>query len=84
MAATVTRTALRRVRLGGRHTYRAAVRHRVTLAVAAAVAVVTVGAAVGAGHDARPAFPGPDWSHSQMHGPMRGGPADHPGRPAGP
>lgn len=94
MAATLTRRALRRARLGGRHTYRTAVRHRVPLLVAAAAiaaASVVVGVAGEAGHDGPRFGPGAD---QVMHGPMGGhmdgrmgaplgGPPDGPG-PGGP
>ncbi|HEY5880449.1 MAG TPA: hypothetical protein VIU11_16185 [Nakamurella sp.] len=80
MAATVTRRALRRARLGGRHTYRAAARHRVALAVAAAVAVLTVGSAVAASPEPAPAFTGPPSVHLPMHGPMPDGPPGWSGR----
>lgn len=86
MAATLTRRTLRRARLGGRHAYRTAYRHRAALAMAAVFAVFTVGTAVAAGHDTPPGFGppgfgGPGWSHSQMHGPMPGALPDHPGGP---
>ncbi len=73
MAATVTRRTLRRARLGGRHAYRAAARHRMTLAVAAAAAVLSVGTAVAADHIPPPGMYGPPAAHSPMHGPMPGG-----------
>ena len=82
MAATVTRRTLRRARLGGRHAYRTAHRHRAALAVAAAVAVFTVGSGVAAVHDGPPAFGSPGFSHPQMmHGPMPGALPDRPGGP---
>jgi len=73
MAATLTRGALRRARLGGRHAYRAAARHRAALAVTAAFAAVTMGGAVAATHDVPTRFEGPPPAHAQLHGPM----ADH-------
>lgn len=81
MAATLTRRTLRRARLGGRHTYRAAVRHKAALAAIAAAAVVTVGATAAAAHEAPFAFPDPPMAHSQMHNPM---PDGFPGHPWGP
>jgi len=82
MAATLTRRTLRRARLGGRHAYRTANRHRAALAIAAAVAVFTVGSGVAAVHDGPPTFGPPGVSHPQMmHGPMPGALPDHPGGP---
>lgn len=81
MAATLTRRALRRARLGGRHTYRAAIRHRVALAAIAAAAALTVGTTVAAAHDTPFGPVPPPMSHSQMHGPMQGGFPDHPWGP---
>jgi len=82
MAATLTRRTLRRARLSGRHAARAAHRHRAALAVAAAVAVFTVGSGVAAVHDGPPTFGPPGFSHPQMmHGPMPGALPDHPGGP---
>jgi len=77
MPATITRRTLRRARLGGRHTYRAAMRHPALLIVAG-VAAVTMGAGIAAAHDAPTGFGGmvPP-AHAQPHGPMMGGP--HPG-----
>ena len=72
MSATMTRRALRRARLGGRHAYRSAARHRAALAAVAAAAVLTIGTAAG-GHEDRPSFGGPPPAHMQMHGPMQGG-----------
>lgn len=86
MAATLTRRALRRARLGGRHTYRTAARHRVPLLIAAAavtVALATVGVAGEVGHDGPPRF-GPASARpmdGQLPGPMGGsftGPGDGP------
>jgi hypothetical protein len=71
MAATLTRRALRRARLGGRHTYRAAARHRVAVAITAAVAALALGTAVAAEDLTPPALTGP-WAHEQMHGPIPG------------
>ena len=81
MAATLTRRTLRRARLGGRHAYRTAYRHRAALAIAAVVAVFTVGTAVAADRDGPPAFGPPGWSHSQMPGPVPGALPDHAGGP---
>lgn len=86
MASTLTRRALRRARLGGRHTYRSAARHRAPLLIAAAaatVAVTTAGVAAGVVRDApvgaaseasRPA-PGP--MPGRMDRPLGGPPAGH-------
>jgi hypothetical protein len=82
MAATLTRRALRRARLGGRHAYRTANRHRAALAIAATFAVFTVGSGVAAVHDGPPTFGPPGFSHPQMmHGPMPWALPDHPGGP---
>lgn len=72
MAATLTRRALRRARLGARHTYRTAARHRVPLLIAAAVTVAaaTVGVAGQVGHDGPPRV-GPG-TEQVMRGPMDG------------
>jgi hypothetical protein len=80
MAATLAHRTLRRARLGGRHAYRTAHRHRAALATAAAIAVFTAGTAVVAGHDAPPEFAPPGWSHPQAHAPMPGMP-EHGGGP---
>lgn len=81
MAATLTRRTIRRARLGGRHAYRSAYRHRTAAAIAAVVAVLTVGSGVAIDHDVPPQFGPPGWSHSQMHGPMPGALPDHRGGP---
>jgi hypothetical protein len=45
MASTVTRRVVRRFRLGGRHTYRALRRNRVTAVIAAVVLATVAGTA---------------------------------------
>ncbi len=82
MAATITRRVWRRARLGGRHTYRSAARHRAALAVTTAVAAVVAGSAVAVAHEPPPGFVEPPFAHARMHGPMPGGPpGDVPERP---
>jgi hypothetical protein len=72
MAATVTRRSFRRVRSGGRHTYRALRRHRAAAAVVAVVAAATFGAAaVSAGEV--PSTWHPPAMQGHQHGPMANG-----------
>jgi hypothetical protein len=69
MPATLTRRTLRRARLGGRHSYRAVVRHRVAVLAVAAVAALSLGTAVAVGQEAPPTW-GPLAMQSQPHSPM--------------
>jgi hypothetical protein len=76
MSATMTRRVLRRAKLGGRHAHRSVGRHPVVVAVAAALAAITIGAGVAATQDG-PRLDQPRPPHVQLHGPMAGGPPDH-------
>ncbi len=69
MPATVTRRALRRARLGGRHSFRAVVRHRTAALLVAVVAALGIGSAVAVSQDPPPTW-GPMAMQGQPHPPM--------------